>query len=94
MKENSWSKKSRKIVRGLIYAALFIGAVQFWFDRDPFNDYVGYGFLIMFWFIRMVHSGMRNLNDGHPNRAMFDFGLAIMSVLAVLAVWTTYFIGF
>ncbi|MFP3490963.1 hypothetical protein R0K20_25600, partial [Staphylococcus sp. SIMBA_130] len=78
---------------GLIYAALFIGAVRFWFDRDRFNDYVGYGFLIMFWFIRMVHSGMRNLNDGHPNRAMFDFGLAIMSGLAVLAVWTTYFIG-
>ncbi|WP_273851989.1 hypothetical protein [Guptibacillus spartinae] len=94
MKGNRWSKKSGKIVRGLIYAALFIGAIQFWFDRDPFNDYVGYGFLLMFWFIRMVHSGMRNLNDGYPNHAMLDFGLAIMSGLAVLAVWTTYFIGF
>ncbi len=93
IKENSRSKKSRKIVRGLIYAALFIGAVQFLFDRDPFNDYIGWGFLLMFWLIRMVHSAIRNLNGGHRNRAMLDVGMAIMAGLAVAAVWLTYFFG-
>jgi hypothetical protein len=93
MKEKIWSKKGRRIVRGLIYAALFIGAVQFLFDPDPFNDYTGWGFLLMFWLIRMVHSAVRNLNDGHRNRAMLDFGMAIMAGLAVAAVGLTYFIG-
>jgi hypothetical protein len=94
MKENSWSKKSRKIVRGLIYAALFIGAVQFFFDRDPFNDYIGHGFLLTFWLIRMVHRGLENMANDQKNRAMLNLGGAIIAGIAVAAIAVTYFIGF
>lgn len=93
MKENHKGKKLRKILMGLIYAALIIGAIQFLFDSDPFNDIAGSGFLLLFWFIRMVDSSLKNLADGQKNLAMLNIGLSIIAGIAVAATWVTYFFG-
>ncbi len=93
MKENRQGKKLRKIVMGLINAAFFIGAIQFLFDSDPFNDYIGWGFLLTFWFIRLLLTGLKNIADGRKNLAMLNIGLSLIAGIAVAATWITYFFG-
>ncbi|WP_221567893.1 hypothetical protein [Alkalihalobacillus sp. TS-13] len=81
-------KKRLNIVFTIIYVPLIIGAIQMFFDENPFNDHIGSLFLIVLMMFQGIHIMIRDLLDGKKKTLFFN--VVFIATAGGLLAWTIY----
>ncbi len=63
----------------IIYVLLFIGAIQMYFDEDPFNNHIGGLFLGAFWLFRGIQMMIDDVLDEKRKSAIFNLFFVIVA---------------
>ncbi|WP_079710290.1 hypothetical protein [Paraliobacillus ryukyuensis] len=85
---NEWnrkqSKKVFKVARYVIWIALIVSLVQFFFDNNHKNDYIGWLILIGLILVRSLYDFVKNLKERNKTQAIVDILFVVIAAYFLL----------